>query len=156
MNKYIPYILILGLVYLLWDKIKGLWQSLTVPTYAEIRNQSSTAIDNSGQLFQFRMWSPDDWKKLQYPKLIKEESVLDMVDKLQNSGILVYRDDEIMSVLYRLNYKSQLSYLADKFKQSAIPIIKPFYDLHNFVKDKLSHENYQQINSYLNSLPNGY
>lgn len=156
MKSYLPLLGILVMVYLLWDRLSAFFKALVTPTSAEIRNQSTIAIGRDGKSFDFRMWSPDDWRKLKSAILIRKEAVDDMVDKLQNSGIIVYRDDEIMSVLYRINYKTQLSYLADNFKQSAIPIIKPFYDLHNFVKDKLSEENYQQITSYLNGLPNGY
>jgi hypothetical protein len=156
MKNYYPLLIILILVYLFWNKLQSFFKGLVTPTSAEIRNQSTTAITKDGQSFDFRMWSADDWRKLKSPILIKESSVMDMVDKLQNSGILVYRDDEIMATLYRINYKSQLSYLSDKFRQSAIPVIKPFYDLHNFVKNKLSEENYQQISSYLNNLPNGF
>jgi len=145
------------LVYFLWDKIANAWDKM----FQDNSDEKGEALkDKDGKNFSFNIWSVGAYKNLVNSgysvKLWKSEFALKTAQELRDSGWLVYRDNEIMSAIRKAGFKTQINQLATLFSETYIPIVKPEKDLYQFLKDKLSDENFNSIINFISNLPKGY
>jgi len=63
-------------------------------------------------------WNPNYWKQYTGPKIITDAALSDIIYNIQDSfGVLADNYDVILAQFKKLSYKTQVSYLADKWQQ---------------------------------------
>jgi len=104
---------------------------------------------------QANYWSPTLWKQKAGCKIIKSAFADKLVDQIYSSvGYFYDTPSQAVAAFKQLKYKSQISYLADKFNTSKQ------LDLKTFLNEKFdTTEQKKALNDiyyYVSNLPNGY
>jgi len=100
-------------------------------------------------------WNPNYWKQFNRPIIITDNVVNDMIATIEDSfGVLSDNYDVILGQFKKLSYKSQVSYLADKWQQKKGTDFLSFLGNGGgiFPWDGLSNDHLSSLITYVNNL----
>lgn len=100
-------------------------------------------------------WNPNYWKQFKNYQLITTKVVNDMINTIENSfGVLSDNYDVILAQFKKLSYKTQVSYLADKWQQQKGTDLLSFLGNGGgiFPWDGLSNDHLSSLITYVNNL----
>ena len=173
MDKQTQNILVIGgigiaLLYIMRSGVNDLFTSLTDRlnlTESPTEKQSATQYSTTPASNPF---NPNYWRELQksaYPKKVffvtandANRIIMDLYDSVHVYLPIAPDADRILGIFSRLKYKSQISFIADKFQQKYNRDLLTFLDNGSpfFVGNTgLSDQSMRKLLTYVNSLPSG-
>lgn len=100
-------------------------------------------------------WNPNYWKQFNRPILITDKASDDIIAIIQDSfGVLADNYDSILAQFKKLSYKTQVSYLADKWQQQKGTDLLSFLGNGGgiFPWDGLSNDHLSSLITFVNNL----
>jgi len=119
-----------------------------------IKSDKQISIENEALKIN-SAWNPNYWKQFKKPIIVTDKAADDILYIIQDSfGVLADNYDAILAQFKKLSYKTQVSYLADKWQQKKGTDLLSFLGNGGglFPWDGLSTEHLSNLITFVNNL----
>ena len=119
-----------------------------------LKSDKQTSIENETLKID-SAFNPNYWKQFSGPKVITDIALNDIINIIQDSfGVISDNYDAVLAQFKKLSYKTQVSYLADKWQQQKGTDFLSFLGNGGgiFPWDGLSNDHLAALISYVNNL----